>query len=1340
MIDLPVLRRFLTGELSAEERERVAAYVEANPSVLDEIGEPANDTLMAALSTVRTNPPDSPAVVAIISAAERLAVERTDAPLDVLATTAPAAAAEADATEEDIAALFAPPDDPAAMGLLGHYRIWRVLGRGGMGVVFEADDTKLDRKVALKVLAPALAARAGAKQRFVREARTMAKVEHDHIIPVYQVGEDRGVPYLAMPLLHGETLDRRLLGGKPLPVDEILLLARQAAEGLAAAHAQGLIHRDIKPSNIWLERTSAGVFKRVRILDFGLARLAVDHDGLTQEGAILGTPAYMAPEQARGAVVDHRADLFSLGCVLYQMATGRRPFAGNDTFAILSSLAADTPAAPFTLNAALPSALSALIVRLLAKDPTGRPQAAQDVVDELARIAKPQAAKTPQGETTEIVGPGAVRRKSHRPLLIAAGVLLFGAVAFGAYNAQTIVRVANNEGELVVEVDDPDVEVVVKGGVAELRTEENGKKRVYLVTAGKDGEVEIREPGSTTALVVEKFQVKRGDKTLVKVTAEKLAAGRKPKEVASVDPDRRAAAWVLSIGGTIVVSESGKERQSRELPAGAFALTGVDVGSNPKVNDGELTAFAGCKNLTELQLHWTKVTDLGLAHFKECKSLKLINLEGCKSITDAGLAHFRNCSKINVLDLRQTGVTDAGLIDFGDCKDLNILKLCWTATTDAGLAQFKNCAALYQLGLEGTKVTDRGLASLKDCPNLDNLHLARTAVSDAGIDALLGFTKLKWLSVRGTKITKGGATKLAASLPECQVEWDTAAIEPKGESSPSPLTAEQRKALEWVLSVGGKLQLDKAGQPIFLKTGEALPGGIFAVVDIDFSGSNAIDDDSIENLRAVPKVVERLHLYATRVSDAGLAKLTAYPGLVAIRDLTLNFTPVTDAGLIHLKKIPDLSNLGLEGTRVTGQGLAHLRGSKLRSLYLRGCGRVGDDAADALVGITTLEQLHLHGTAMTDAGLVKLGAHPSLRSLQVFGPSITDAGVVGIAKIRTLEQLTLEENRIGNDGLVPLKSMPALNNLVVHGCRGFGDAGLIPLKDIPALKTLMLHACPGLTDAGLDHIAQCKTLTFLSVKGCSTTPAGLKKLAASLPQCKIEGDGGAIEPQPIPKLPVGDAPPAKDTFPGKLVFYDTFDDPKASTLFLGKSKNEIDHAVENGAYVVSKKTGTAGNELFQNFGPKAPDLAFAARLRSENAGYQIAFRNRTSATGGNWILVHISPTGRWSVGRNDMEIANGKRSDKGTVLAVAAADDPTLKAGQWVNVAGRAIGSEFEVWINGKRVASGIDDPKFTGPSISTMGLQIAGFVAVTGPARIEVDYIALWDSGAPAAVPPKKP
>ncbi|HTU18544.1 MAG TPA: bifunctional serine/threonine-protein kinase/formylglycine-generating enzyme family protein [Gemmataceae bacterium] len=279
---------------------------------------------------------------------------------------------------------LSPAQKPDEMGRLGPYRVLKVLGAGGMGMVLLGEDPTLKRPVALKVMRPDIAKDNTARQRFLREAQATAAIDHHHIVPIHHVGEENGVPFIEMPLLKGEPLDTRLKRENRLPIAEAILIGKQIAEGLAEAHKNGLIHRDIKPANIWLSGEAGAPGVVVKIVDFGLARAIVGEDvHLTQTGTIVGTPAYMAPEQAKSEKVDFRCDLFSLGAVLYRMLTGELPFKGHDTMALLMALAMDTPQPIASLNPEVPPALADLVMQLLLKEPSGRPASAKAVAEML---------------------------------------------------------------------------------------------------------------------------------------------------------------------------------------------------------------------------------------------------------------------------------------------------------------------------------------------------------------------------------------------------------------------------------------------------------------------------------------------------------------------------------------------------------------------------------------------------------------------------------------------------------------------------------------------------------------------------------------------------------------------------------------------------------------------------------------------------------------------------------------------------------------------------------------------------------------------------------------------
>jgi serine/threonine protein kinase/tetratricopeptide (TPR) repeat protein len=299
-------------------------------------------------------------------------------------------------------AFLSPAFEPDELGRLAHYRVLKVLGQGGMGVVLLAEDTHLRRRVALKVIRPEVGQTPANRERFLREARAMAQVRSDHVVTVYQVGQADDVCFLAMELLEGEPLDRWLERVAHPPFDEVLRIGREIAIALAAAHDRGLIHRDVKPANVWLEAPT----RRVKLLDFGLARTQFNDARITSPGIVVGTPMYMAPEQAQGEPLDDRSDLFSLGCVLYEMLTGRPPFDGANTLAVLAAVITNTPPPADHFNPAIPAGVTDLLTRLLAKDPASRPAPAETVAEALQGLRQVGARAAGRPRDTRITPPG----------------------------------------------------------------------------------------------------------------------------------------------------------------------------------------------------------------------------------------------------------------------------------------------------------------------------------------------------------------------------------------------------------------------------------------------------------------------------------------------------------------------------------------------------------------------------------------------------------------------------------------------------------------------------------------------------------------------------------------------------------------------------------------------------------------------------------------------------------------------------------------------------------------------------------------------------------------------
>jgi TolB-like protein/Tfp pilus assembly protein PilF len=300
-------------------------------------------------------------------------------------------------------------DDPAKTNLVGrtlaHYRINHAIGAGGMGEVYRATDTKLGRDVALKVLPSDMASDPDRLARFQREARAVAALNHPNVVTIYSVEESENVHFITMELIEGQPLDR-LISANGLGADRIIEIAGAIAEALAAAHEKAIVHRDLKPANVMV--TSEG---RVKVLDFGLAKdvgaesasdanATLTSAGRTQAGMVMGTPAYMSPEQVSGRPLDHRSDIFSFGVLLHEMATGRRPFEGGSSAELISSILRDTPPSVSDARPELPSDLARVIRRCLEKDPRYRVQTARDVSNEFRDLARTAARLTPVSTST----------------------------------------------------------------------------------------------------------------------------------------------------------------------------------------------------------------------------------------------------------------------------------------------------------------------------------------------------------------------------------------------------------------------------------------------------------------------------------------------------------------------------------------------------------------------------------------------------------------------------------------------------------------------------------------------------------------------------------------------------------------------------------------------------------------------------------------------------------------------------------------------------------------------------------------------------------------------------
>ncbi len=329
--------------------------------------------------------------------------------------------------------------DSSDLFCMGKYRVLRLIGSGGMGEVYEAEDTELGRRVALKAIRASMQVGDGIARRFKREAEVIASLRHRGIVTIYDFGVENDVPYMAMELLEGLTLEQTIQTKQRLSIIDVLDIGSQFFKALHAAHQKGVIHRDLKPSNIWLESSPDGE-THVKILDFGLAVPIESPEMLTQLGTVLGTPSYMSPEQASAQKTDARSDLFSGGCVLYCMLTGRSPHCGDNVLAILRSIALDTPPDIQVFRPDAPLALNQLVRDLLAKSPDQRPCSADEVATLLSSVRESMLAERHALNVTKMTQSGLGSRRI-RSISIAAG-----SAAFLFLVATIIILIRNKDG------------------------------------------------------------------------------------------------------------------------------------------------------------------------------------------------------------------------------------------------------------------------------------------------------------------------------------------------------------------------------------------------------------------------------------------------------------------------------------------------------------------------------------------------------------------------------------------------------------------------------------------------------------------------------------------------------------------------------------------------------------------------------------------------------------------------------------------------------------------------------------------------------------------------------
>ncbi|WP_020470120.1 protein kinase domain-containing protein [Zavarzinella formosa] len=685
---------------------------------------------------------------------------------------------------------------------LGAYVIQKQLGEGGMGTVYLGTDPRLDRAVAVKVMRPEIAAQPLARARFLREAKAMAAVKHEHVATIFAASEEPdGTTWLAMELLEGETLDDAIKASRTFDWKSVERIGREIALGLSAAHAKKLIHRDIKPANIWLEAPE----DKVKLLDFGLARQVEADAEVTGSGALLGTPAYMAPEQANGETIDHRCDLFSLGVLLYRLITGKSPFIGPTVMATLTNLATKEPTPITKLRPDCPASLADLIHRLLAKQRDHRPPTAKAVADELLKLERDGSltldAPAPMVELMPVADPWASidgeplasskstiaarpsrkadasppRTANRKSWLIFLPLLLL--LAGGGY---VIIRVTNKDGTTTeLKVPDP----------AKIELVDDKGKTVAVMPLPK-------EESKTPAPVADKDKI---DHAAERKAAEQLLALN--------------VRGITLEGPEGVFAQVGAVYPGAKLPDKPFYITKALLTDS---GDEALALLRDRPRLDTLTCDAnTKITDAGLKGLRGLARLETLSLRECRQIGDTGLEALAACPNLRELDLVFTGVTDEGLKHTRHCPTLRRLTAPGDMTT-TGLAEVvNNCHELRQLS--AVECPKCSLSPLEKLPRLSTVDCLGNRNDPADARALLKQPYLAGLTVTDPS---------AAFLGE---------LSPLNDRLRS-LRIRHRQAGEGTTATW---------EPVFRLT---------ELEELTITGSSDVDDDSLTRLAKLPRL------------------------------------------------------------------------------------------------------------------------------------------------------------------------------------------------------------------------------------------------------------------------------------------------------------------------------------------------------------------------------------------------------------------------------------------------------------------------------------------------------
>jgi Leucine-rich repeat (LRR) protein/predicted Ser/Thr protein kinase len=890
-----------------------------------------------------------------------------------------------------------------------------------MGTVYKAHDTQLDRTVAIKI--PKFgSSESTLMERFYREARAAATLSHPGICPVYDVGEIDGTHYISMGFIDGKPLSSLVRSGQPLAEKQAALVVRKLAIALHDAHSHGVVHRDLKPDNVMIGPRSAPI-----IMDFGLAQRATGSRDIrvTQGGQMLGTPAYMSPEQVDGQVdqMGPRSDIYSLGIIFYELLTGRLPYEGS-VASVLAQIVKAQPIPPTQLQDGLTPELQTICLRMMAASPDDRYASMADVARDLSSwlkgepLARATTAASPETSSPVVATDASVTsqsRTANGSLAIKAGI---GAAAAFALLAAVTLFVQVGDETVRITIDDPEATVFVDG--QKVRIENLGA--TLELTPGDHG-LQIRRGDEVVR--AESFTVLKGGNPVLNLEVLPPDAVGDPvtmlptetPPVAVADPLREAVEWALSIGIEVGIEPATPDSDQKEdlviavsqkdqLPDGPLTVTRLTIPSEARLREEDLQHLSHFQDLTAVH---SENADLG----------------------DKALGHLANATSLRSLELVNSQLTADGLQSLAGQSTLTTLRI--SGTEDEPFA-----------------IPDAFAESLAELSTLNSLDLSCTTLSDAGL-ASLRTLPLDTLSLEHCPVTASAVAAYQTSRPDCQISFDLPAksvakttsvptpTEPtdmpeKVDESKTPLEIPARfgdsknsleRAVGWALSRRFELVLTVDGEVVHATEFGDVPDAEFSVSELLISDQVPVDDSEWKSIAQLTASLSALAIEHRELDDQALALVAASPEL---RSISIQAAGLSESALALLGSIETLRSLSLNQCQLTDAGIARLRNLKLKQLDLSE-NELTDASATIIGGFKGLESLRLGKTRVGDQLLIQTRQMSRLREIDLAGTQISDAGFSGITALRRLQSLKLDGTSVTDAGLEKIAALRVLNTL-----------------------------------------------------------------------------------------------------------------------------------------------------------------------------------------------------------------------------------------------------------------------------------------------------------------------